>query len=117
MDFDALQRSVSGAIIPHSDARHAAAREVLLWNRRKPARQPLAIVRAASVRDVQVVVRFARSHGLAVSVRGGGHHWSGIALQEGIVLDLAALKHLEVDAGARLAEAGPGVTGRDLARA
>ena len=27
MDFDALQRSVSGAVIPRADARHAAARE------------------------------------------------------------------------------------------
>ena len=74
MDFDALQRSVSGAVIPRADALHAAAREMLLWNGRKPARQPLAIVRAASVRDVQVVVRFAQNHRLTVSVRGGGHH-------------------------------------------
>ena len=72
MDLDTLRRSVSGAVIPRADARHAAAREALLWNARQPPRQPLAIVRAASARDVQAVVRFARDHGLAVSARGGG---------------------------------------------
>ena len=117
MDLDTLRRSVAGAVISRADARHAAAREALLWNARQPPRRPLAIVRAASARDVQAAVRFARDHRLAVSARSGGHHWSGIALQEGIVLDLSALKHVEVDIGARLAEAGPGVAGRDLARA
>jgi FAD/FMN-containing dehydrogenase len=117
MDLDTLRRSVAGAVIPHADARHAAARGALLWNARQPPRRPLAIVRAASARDAQAAVHFAQDRGLSVSARGGGHHWSGIALQEGIMLDLSALKQVAVDAGARLAEAGPGVAGREFARA
>jgi FAD/FMN-containing dehydrogenase len=115
--LEALKQSVSGIVIAREDGAYSAAREHLLWNARKPDRFPDAIVGATSVADVQAAVRFAREHGLKVTARGGGHHWSGVALQEGLVIDLSALNHVKIDPVARVAETGPVVTSRDLARA
>ncbi len=117
MIITSLSQSVSGTVIARADPRYDAACDRLLWNLRKPERDPALIVRARSTSDVQAVVRYARARGLRVSPRGGGHNWSGIALQSGIVLDLSMLGQLSIDAGARTAEAGPGVTNRALARA
>ncbi len=64
----------------------------------------------------QLRVRFAAAEGLAISVRGSGHNWSGIALQDGIVLDVSALDAVSVDPAARIAEVEPGVRNRTLAR-
>jgi FAD/FMN-containing dehydrogenase len=115
--LEPLRQSVSGIVISREDPSYAAAREQLLWNARKPARFPEVIVGATSVEDVQAAVRFARDNDLKVTARGGGHHWSGVALQEGVVVDLSALNVVKVDAPSRIAEVGPGVDNRNLARA
>jgi hypothetical protein len=85
MDFEALQRSISGAIIPRADTRHAAAREALLWSTRKPPRQPLAIVRAASMGDVQAVVRFAQNHTARSAAWKPTFEW--VPSQKGLLVD------------------------------
>ncbi len=65
---------------------------------------------------MQATVRFAAAHGLKVSPRGSGHNWSGVALQDGIVLDLSALDDVVIDAAARIADVGPALNNRTLAR-
>lgn len=115
MDIETLRRSVRGAVIAADEAGYDAARDGLLFNRRGPGRRPAVIVRATGVEDVRAAVRFAAAHGLRVSPRCSGHNWSGIAVQEGVVVDLAAMDRVVVDAAARRAEAGPGVTNRALA--
>lgn len=115
MTFDALKAAVTGDVITPSDVDFPCIREALIWNGRKPAARPRAIVRAASAADVQATLRFAAKEGLTVSPRGAGHNFSGIALQDGIVLDLSALKHLRVDAEAQIAEVGPGVRNGEIA--
>ncbi len=117
MIFDILQDTVFGDVIGDDDNRYDAARQGLLFNTRTPARHPQLIVRAASVGDVQATVRFARANQMRISVRGGGHNWSGIALQDGIVLDLSALNHIRIDADKRIAEVGAAVRNGDAARA
>ncbi len=117
MTIGSLREAVRGTVIVLEDGDYEAARQALLWNGRKPGRRPLAIVRVASVEDVQAVVRFAAARGCRVSARGGGHHWAGVALQEGIILDLSALNDIAIDAEARIAEVGPAVRNGALARA
>jgi hypothetical protein len=52
-------------------------------------RRPALIARCAGLADVVAAVRFARSRGLLVSVRGGGHNTPGIAVCEGgLMIDL-----------------------------
>ena len=74
-------------------------------------------MRAACVEDVQATVRYAARHGLKVSPRGSGHNFSGIALQDGIVLDLGALDRIAIDAEARIAEVEPAAKNGVLAAA
>ena len=116
MNFDLLKQSVAGEVVTRGEAAYAATRNGLVWNGRKPQRYPDAIVKVSSVADVQAAVRFAADSGLRVSARGAGHQFSGIAVQEGIVVDLAALNQIDVDADQMLAKVGPAVRNGDAAR-
>ena len=90
----------------------------MLWNAWKPSRFPDLIVRAASEGDVVATVTFARSRGLKVAVRAGGHSWCGSPLREGgMLIDLSQLRELSVDPASRTARLQPGVTSRELASA
>lgn len=117
MNIEKLKASVKGAVIPVFDPSFKAASEALLWNGRKQSAQPRLIVKATCIPDVIATVRFAAEAGLRVSPRGGGHNFSGIAQQDGIVLDLGALNRIWIDRSARIAEVGPAATNADLASA
>jgi hypothetical protein len=81
-------------------------------------RRPLAIVRCHEASDVARGIAYARRFDLPLSVRSGGHNVAGSAVcDDGIMLDLSAMKHLDVDAGDRTAQAGPGLLLGDLDRA
>lgn len=64
------------------------------------------------------MLRFARERGIAVSVRGTGHHVAGLAVLEGgLVIDLSGLTHIELDPVRGIVRAEPGVTWSALDRA
>lgn len=117
METRQLQKSLRGSVLTVFDPAFRAAHDALLWNGRKPAARAQIIVRAADAGDVQTAVRFAAEHGLTVSPRGGGHHFSGVALAGDMIIDLAALDRLDVDAIGRRAWAGPAVTNARMATA
>jgi FAD/FMN-containing dehydrogenase len=117
MSIEDLRAAIGGTVVAAGDASHAEAAEALLWNGRKQDRRPALIVRPASVADVIETVRFAAAKGMRISPRGGGHNFSGIAQQDGIVLDLGALNRIWIDADAKVAEVGPAATNRELAEA
>jgi hypothetical protein len=49
-------------------------------------------------------VRFARDHGLEIAIRGGGHNVAGTAVcDDGIVIDLSAMRGVRVDPAGRRA--------------
>jgi FAD/FMN-containing dehydrogenase len=116
MQIETLRAALRGTLIARDEASYDHARNNLIFNGSKPDRHPALIVRAADVADVQAVVRFAAAEGLTISVRGSGHNWSGIALQNGIALDVSALDTVSIDPAARIAEVGPGARCRTLAR-
>lgn len=107
MHIEDLRIQVSGHVIAEGEAGFAAAREGFVWNGRKPRATPRVIVRATSTADVQAAVRYAAANGFRASARSGGHNWSGIALQDGVAIDLGALNAITVDRPARIAEVGP----------
>jgi len=53
-------------------------------------KHPALIVRCAGVADVIASVQFTRRNELPASVRGGGHNVAGIALCDGLVIDLSS---------------------------
>jgi FAD/FMN-containing dehydrogenase len=78
-------------------------------------RRPAIIVRCAGVADVIAAVKFAREHKINASVLGTGHHVAGVSLcDDGIVIDLRAMKGIHVNPALRTARVEPGVTWGEL---
>ena len=61
-------------------------------------RRPRVIARCQGTADVAAAVRFARDCDLEIAVRGGGHNVAGTAVcDDGIVIDLSAMRAVSVD--------------------
>ena len=78
---------ISGSVILPNDAAYGSAR--LLYNRRFDPR-PIAIVRPTGESDVQRTIEFARTNGIRLSVRSGGHSYIGASGCDGVILDLSS---------------------------
>lgn len=110
----ALRESFDGAIVGPDDAGYERARRI--WNAMVD-RRPGLILRCSGTADVVQAVRFARDNDLLVAVRGGGHNVGGRALcDNGIVIDLSAMKGVHVDPVARTARVQAGCTLGDVDR-
>jgi hypothetical protein len=110
--LEQLGQTVGGEVITPSHAGYEEGRRV--WNGMID-RRPALIVRCASTADVVAAVNFGRDHDLIVSVRGGGHSTPGYSTcDDGIVIDLSAMKRVDVDPGARTARVQGGATWADL---
>jgi FAD/FMN-containing dehydrogenase len=73
--------------------------------------RPQAIVRPADAAGVARAVTLARDSGLELAVRSGGHSLAGHSTSDGgIVLDLSAMRALDIDPEARTAWAQTGLT-------
>lgn len=83
-----------------------------IFNARQPARQPAAVLRAASEADVAAGVRLARAEGLKVAVRAGGHSWPAWSLRDDtLLIDLAAFTAMSYHDETGIVTAGPAVRG------
>jgi hypothetical protein len=97
MEIDGFRGELIGA--DHPD--YGTARAV--WNGMVD-RRPALIARCTGSADVAAAVRFAREHDLEIAVRGGGHNVAGTAVcDDGIVIDLSAMRGVWVDPAARTA--------------
>ena len=111
-DIASLRSNVRGELVVAGDARYDEARRV--WNGNVD-RRPGLIVRCTGAADVQQAVNFARSLGLLVSIRGGGHSAPGYGTNEGgLVIDLSPMKGIRVDPDVRTVSAQGGVLWREL---
>jgi FAD/FMN-containing dehydrogenase len=80
-------------------------------------RRPAAIASCHGLADIVDAVRLARTLGLEVSVRGGGHNVAGrAAIDAGLMIDLSPMKGIHVDAAARTARAQGGVLWKEINR-
>jgi FAD/FMN-containing dehydrogenase len=80
-------------------------------------RRPALIARCLGNADIADSVNFARTHGLDLAVRGGGHNVAGRAVCDGgLMLDLSLMKGIHVDPVRRTARAQGGVTWREFNR-
>jgi FAD/FMN-containing dehydrogenase len=107
-----LRAAMDGPVILPGDAEFDDRRRV--WNGGID-RSPSVIARCTSAADVATGVRFAREHGLEISVRGGAHNPAGTAVcDDGLMIDLSLLSSVQVDPAARRARVGGGALLADL---
>src|SRR3954462_11952931 len=106
--LDELSAAFAGDLLEPGDPGYDEARCV--WNGMFD-RRPGLIARCAGADDVVAAVDFARSLGLTVAVRGGGHSAAGHSTCDaGVVIDLSRMKDIRVDAHARTVRAEAGLT-------
>src|SRR5512134_3292368 len=90
-----------GRLISAGHAEYDSARAV--WNGAVD-RRPRLIARCLGTADVVLALRFARDHGLEIAIRGGGHNVAGTAVcDDGMVIDLSAMRAVRVDPAGRRA--------------
>jgi FAD/FMN-containing dehydrogenase len=110
--FNELAALLTGQLFLPEDANYEPVHQ--LWNGRVKTR-PAAIARCLTVQDVIHTIRWARSHGLPLSVRGGGHDFAGRALVEnGVVIDLFQMRAVTINPDRRTAQVQSGATTGDL---
>jgi FAD/FMN-containing dehydrogenase len=103
-----LHDELRGEVIGPGDVGYDEARAVFPGN---VDRRPAVIVRPVDSAEVSTVVGLARDTGLELAVRCGGHSGPGFGVVDGgIVLDLVAMKALDIDVDGRTAWAQTGLT-------
>src|ERR671933_464712 len=103
-----LQQSLRGRVIAPDDADYDAARA--LYNGMIDKR-PRLIARCVDAADVIAAVNFGREQGLLVAIRGGGHNGPGLgSCDDGLVIDLGAMKGIRVDPKHRTVRVEGGAT-------
>ena len=104
----------SGQLLLPTDAGYEARRRVHngLINK-----HPAVIAACNGVADIVAAVTMARTLGLEMSVRGGGHNVAGRAtIDGGLMIDLSPMKGVFVDAPMRAVRAQGGVLWKELNR-
>lgn len=110
----ALRAALEGDVVLPQDAAFDELRAV--WNADVTDR-PALIVRPRSAADVARAVRFARTRGLRLAVRGGGHSPAGFsALEGGLVIDTRLMKAIDVQPETRRVRLEAGLTWGEVAR-
>ncbi len=103
----AFASSLDGKVLTSDDAGYDAARAVFNG---MIDRKPGLIVQPANTADVEKCVKFAKSHGLLVSVKGGGHSAPGYGVcDDGLMVDMSSMKAITVDPEKRTVIAEGGV--------
>src|ERR671918_3051995 len=94
-----FREGFDGEIVLPGDEGYDAAR--IVWNAAVD-RYPAIVVRPTGVEDVTAAVRFGREQDLVIAVRCGGGSTGGVSTcDDGIVIDLSAMRGVTVDPDAR----------------
>jgi FAD/FMN-containing dehydrogenase len=112
--LDGLKLRLKGALITPGEPGYQESRSV--WNGMID-RKPAVIVRCLGTADVQACVEFARTHGLLLCIKDGGHNIAGLATADGALqLDLSLMRGVWVDARRKVAHAQAGCLLGDVDR-
>jgi FAD/FMN-containing dehydrogenase len=102
-------------MLRRADAAYEGTRQRMLWNQRVPDRFPDVIASPRSAGEIVETLNAARSEGLQVAIRSGGHSWHASGLRQGgLLLDLGAFDEVSIDPRAGTATVGPAVQGRNF---
>jgi FAD/FMN-containing dehydrogenase len=106
--FADLAAALRGELVTPGDDAYDAARAV--YNGMIDKR-PAAVARCRDAADVTAAIAFARTHGLELAVRGGGHHAAGFGTwDDALVVDLSPMRGVTVDPEHRTVRVDGGAT-------
>jgi FAD/FMN-containing dehydrogenase len=109
-----FRERLRGPLLLSGDPGYDDARSI--WNAMID-RRPTLIARCLGVADVVTSVNFARESGLSLSIKGGGHNISGLAVCDGgLMLDMSLMRGVWVDSASRTARAQAGCLIGDMDR-
>lgn len=112
VSVETFEENLRGSLLLPDSTGYDEAR--CIWNAMID-RRPALIARCAGTADVAYAVNFAREHDLLLAVRGGGHNVAGNAVCEGgLMIDLAEMRGVHVDANTGRAQAQGGATWGDF---
>lgn len=107
-----FKTSLRGEVIGPGDQTYDESRKV--YNAMID-RRPRLIARCVDVADVITAVNFGRENTLRVATRGGGHNAGGLGVcDDGLVIDLSAMRYVRVDPKKRTVLAGGGALWGDV---
>ncbi len=107
-----FRKNLRGAVIGRSDPGYDEARK--LYNGMIDKR-PLLVARCADAADVIAAVNFGREQAIPIAVRGGGHNGPGLgSVDDGLMINLSAMRGVRVDPGSRTVRVEPGCTSGDV---
>ena len=110
--LNAFEKGFRGRLIRPGDVDYDAARA--LYNGMIDKR-PRLIARCADAADVIAAVNVAREEGMLLAIRGGGHNGPGLgSCNDGLVVDLSALKGVRIDPANRTVRVEAGCTSGDV---
>jgi FAD/FMN-containing dehydrogenase len=103
-----LREQIKGRVLEPRDPEYDEARA--LFNAMIDV-CPAAIAQCTDAEDVRAAIAHARRREMPVAVRAGGHSVAGMStVEDGLVIDVRPMKHIEVNPEDRLARCGAGVT-------
>jgi FAD/FMN-containing dehydrogenase len=109
-----FKENLRGELILANEPGYDDARSI--WNAMID-RRPALTARCLGLADVVTAVNFAREHGITLSIKGGGHNISGLAVCEGgLMLDMSRMRGVWVDPTTRTARAQAGCLLGDVDR-
>src|SRR5262245_33832514 len=112
---DELAASFSGELLQPDSPGYDEARRI---HNGLIDKRPALVARCSNTADVRDAVNLGREAGVEISVRGGGHNVAGLAVTDGgLMIDLAPMRGIHVDADTHLARAQAGVTWNEYNRA
>lgn len=110
-----LKSQFQGTVILPGDADFDEARKVFYGGIDK---KPGAVIRVANAEDIQKAIALAKERKLEIAIRSGGHSVSGFSTTEGgIVIDLRAMKKIEIDESKKTVWAETGLTAGEVTNA
>lgn len=111
-ELQTISGGFSGDIFLPGEAGFNEARAV--WNAMID-RQPAIIARCASDNDVMAAVKLGAQNNIPISIRAGGHNVAGHAVGDGsVMIDLTAMRGVQIDAARRVASVQGGALWGDI---